>query len=108
MSFKVEEAGVLPDGEGFAVLTMPLPADHWLTADGSDDPPMPFRIGVSPEREALVEAARAAARYAIRVSTDCGKILDFDPDAMVTNVIVGLFGYWTPDGLSHISDEVMK
>ena len=40
----LEVGGPLPDGSGFAVASMPLPKDHWLTADGFDEPPAPMRI----------------------------------------------------------------
>ena len=46
------------------------------------------------------QAVRAAIKYAIRGATMCGQEMDFDPDAMVQNMIVGLLGYWTADGLS--------
>ena len=37
----------LPDGSGFATMSLPLPKDHWLTANPDDFnvPPMPFRVG---------------------------------------------------------------
>jgi hypothetical protein len=101
---KIEEAALLPDGSGFAVMSMPLPANHWLTVDGWNVPPMPFRMGTdNPDRREWVEKIRAAARYAVRASTMNGKEEDFDPDAMVQNMVIGMLGYYTPDGLS--SDE---
>jgi len=99
----ISECAVLPDGSGFAVMSMPLPKTHWLYQDdGSyEPPPMPMRMGTNdPNRGIRAEAIRAAARYAIRASTMNGKEIDFDPDAMVQNFVVGLLGYWTPDGLS--------
>lgn len=89
---------VLPDGSGFAVGSMPLPTDHWLYAEGHEDPPAALRIGVGEERDVLAAHVRAAARYAIRGATMNGKEPDFDPDALVLNMIVGLLGYWTSDG----------
>ena len=50
-------------------------------------------------REDLVAALRAAGRYACRASTMNGKEMDFDPDAMLQNLVVGLLGEWTDDGL---------
>jgi len=98
-----EVGGPLPDGSGFAVMSMPLPKDHWLTKDGWDEPPAPFRMGTAnPIRMVCTEPVKEAARYAIRVTTDNGKIDDYDPDALIQNLIVGLFGYHTSDGLSHI------
>lgn len=100
---KIEEAAILPDGSGFAVASFPLPKDHWLTANPDDFnvPPMPFRRGtLDPSREKWAEKIRAAARYAVRCATMNGKDDDFDPDALVQNMVVGMLGYWTADGLS--------
>lgn len=97
----IDEVGVLPDGSGFAVMSMPLPKDHWLTAEGANVPPMPMRCGTDdPGRAIKADQIKAAAKYAIRASTMNGKEIDFDPDAMVQNFVVALLGYWTPDGLS--------
>jgi hypothetical protein len=98
MSEQEKGVTVLPDGSAFAVVSMPLPADHWLYAEGHDEPPMPLRIGQGEERNVLAGHVRAAARYAIRGATMNGKEPDFDPDALVQNMIVGLLGYWTEDG----------
>jgi hypothetical protein len=96
----IEEMQRLPDGSGFAVMAMPLPANHWLTQDGFSVPPMPLRMGASLQRGLAEAAIKAAARYAIRASTMNGKEVDFDPDAMVQNFITGLLGYYTHSGLS--------
>ena len=97
----IGDCAVLPDGSGFAVMSMPLPKDHWLTADHDNVPPMPYRLGTdSPFHQLAVEKIREAAKYAIRASTMNGAELDFDPDAMVQNFVTGLLGYWTPTGLS--------
>lgn len=108
----IEEMRRLPDGSGFAVMSMPLPKNHWLTAEGDNHPPpAPFLVGtgqwitVTLTREKFVEALRAAGRYAVRASTDNGKENDFDPDAMVGNFVIGLLGLYTPDGLSHVDDK---
>ena len=29
---------------------------------------------------------------------------DFDPDALVQNMVVGMLGYWTYDGFSHLDE----
>ena len=101
---EITEMQRLPDGSGFAVMSMPLPKNHWLTAEGDNVPPMPIRMGTDdPGRSIKSDQIRAAAKYAIRASTMNGKEIDFDPDAMVQNFVVALLGYWTPDGLS--SDE---
>lgn len=89
----------LPDGSGCFTASLPLPKDHWLYAEHDNEPPMPFRTGTeSPARDLLVMQVRNAARYAIRASTMNGKETDFDPDAMVQNMVVGLLGRWTKDG----------
>lgn len=105
LSAKIEDGGRLPDGSGFAVLSMALPKDHWIyekDADGfQHPPPMPFRMGTAdPRRQQFNEMVRAAARYAVKASTMGGKESDFDPDAMVQNFVVGMLGYHTKDGLS--------
>lgn len=99
----VNEVGALPDGSGFATASFPLPKDHWLTHPGYNVPPMPMRIGTGPERDRLAEQVRAASRYAIRATTINGSADDYDPDAWVQNMIVGLLGYWTPDGMTQDS-----
>ncbi|SRR6266404_2015532 len=101
----ITSAGRLPDGSGFATMSMPLPKDHWIyhkNAEGfSFPPPMPFRMSVSSERRQELSAkVREAARYAIRGATMHGAEMDFDPDALIQNLIVGLFGYHTEDGLT--------
>lgn len=91
----------LPDGSGAFTASWPLPRTHWLYAEGREEPPMSMRFGIGPRRKELADQIRDAARYAIRRSTMNGKTTDFDPDAMVQNMIIGLLGYWTDDGLSH-------
>lgn len=103
---KIEEMRRLPDGSGFAVMSMPLPKDHWLVInpENSNVPPMPMRMGKNhPRRKDMAGKLRDAGRYAVRCATENGKIMDFDPDALIQNLIVGMLGYWTEDGLS--SDE---
>lgn len=98
---KAESVGALPDGSGFMTASFPLPANHWLTAAGDNVPPMPFRVGTdNPRHCEICKAIHAAGRYAVRASTMNGKDQDFDPDAMLMNLIVGLIGYHTPDGTS--------
>jgi hypothetical protein len=84
------------------VVSFPLPAGHWSTqggASGFNVPPMPWRVGEGPARTEMAETIRAAGRYAYRASTLNGTE-DMDPDALLQNLIVGLLGYWTADGLS--------
>lgn len=108
-------SGPLPDGSGFATMSMPLPKDHWMLADAPNTPPMPFRLGTDESgrnllpriesREEFARKIRMAARYAIRASTMNGRDTDFDPDAMVQNFVVGMLGYWTRNGLSSLDGE---
>lgn len=108
-------SGPLPDGSGYATMSMPLPKDHWLTQEGYNTPPMPFRIGTEEDgtklwprvanRKEAADKIRAAARYAIRASTMNGAENDFDPDAMVQNFVTGMLGYWTPNGLSSLDGD---
>lgn len=125
-----EDAVRLPDGSGAMTASFQLPVDHWITRPGMNVPPMEFRMGVSgwtaevtivcplqrrlyppegraPEvrrrvynREELSEAFKKAARFAVRGATRNGAEENFDPDALVTNLVVGLLGYYTEDGLS--------
>lgn len=101
---KVSGVTKLPDGSGFATASTPLSKDHWLYAEpssGYEAPPMPLRMGKgSPKRREMTEMLRAAGRYAIRAATMNGQDEDFDPDAMIQNLVVGMFGYHTDDGLS--------
>lgn len=82
--------------------SFPLPADHWVfdsAGDGVGDPPMPMRMGLTaPLRPIFSKAVRQAAQYAVRCATRCGTDNDIDPDAFVQAMLVGLFGYHTPDG----------
>lgn len=109
----ITDVQLLPDGSGFATMSMPLLKDHWLYTKGPDGyslpPPMPFRMpGGTPERRALEAKVREAAKYAVRGATMHGADMDFDPDALLQNLIVGLFGYHTPDGLAKVEVEYAK
>lgn len=85
---------VLPDGSAFGVMSFPLSRGHWLYADrayedGADQPKeLPAPILNHGSRDTVV----AAARYAVRGATNCGKEPDFDPDALVQNVVYALCG----------------
>lgn len=90
----------LPDGSGFTTVSIPLPKNHWIYQSEVDlDSPAPFRRGTDdPERQAWAQKIIEAARFAIRGATQHGKEMNFDPDALVLNMVVGMLGYWTPDG----------
>ena len=76
------------------VASFPLPKDHWLYA------PREYDVDAENPKELpspiLTHALRAevvsAIRYAIRGATMCGKETDFDPDALVQNVVYALCG----------------
>lgn len=89
---------ILPDGSAFSTASFPLPKTHWIY-EPTGEPPAPWRIGVGKERDQLAEDIRAATKHAVRGATMSGKEEDFDPDALMQNMIVGLLGYWTEDGL---------
>lgn len=119
---KINEVGLLPDGSGFATMSFPTPKNHWIygkeLGDEFDAPPMPFRMGTgdhsifavqrpdgpTPDimtREDVAQKIRAAGRYAVRGATMKGADMDFDPDALIQNLVVGMLGYWTEDGLTN-------
>jgi len=101
---EIEEMHRLPDGSGFAIMSMPLPKDHWLLKEGFNVPPMPLRMGTNNKyRKTWESMLREAGKYAVRCATINGKERDFSPDALIQNLIVGFLGYHTSDGLS--SDE---
>jgi len=98
---KVDWCAKLPDGSGAATISWALPKDHWLYTEGYNEPPMPFQMGTEdPRRKEWVEKIRLAAKYAVRCATMNGKEDDFDPDALVQQMVVGMLGYYTVDGLS--------
>ncbi len=99
----MSETTKLPDGSGFFTGSMPLPENHWLYAEpkGYEPPPMPMRMGTDdPHREEVKQMLTQAGRYALRASTLKGQDSDWDPDAVIQNLVVGLLGYNTPDGRS--------
>jgi hypothetical protein len=75
---------------------------HWLfevTSKGYlTPPPMTMRMGIGPQRADLEERIRTALRWAIKFTTDNGKDMAFDPDTLVLNCVVGIFGHYTADG----------
>lgn len=108
----------LPDGSGGALMSMPLPKDHWCFKDDGtyEAPPMPLRMGTQDtilisvgnparrffefSRAEFCDLIRAAGRYAYRSATMNGKEPDLDPDALLQNLVVGFVGYFTADGRS--------
>lgn len=89
-------AAKLPDGSALFLMSFPLPPDHWLTQPrvyatessfDTVDKPTPILWRAIHEHN-----VRAAAKWAIRVSTDCGREMDFDPDALVMNFVYAICG----------------
>lgn len=107
---KIEEEGILPDGSGRARGSMPLPKDHWIYGNPEyigeyEPPPMPLKLGTSDaRREWFVKALWEAGQYAVRAVTMKGLEDDFDPDALLQSLVVGMLGYFTEDGLDHTDD----
>lgn len=56
-------------------------------------------------RDQMANAIRAAGKYAVRCATMNGAEDDFDPDALLQNLVVGFLGYWTKDGLTGDSED---
>jgi len=115
----IQECALLPDGSGFATMSMPLPAGHWSTVktEHYEPPPMNLRIGAGHisivqqipgepfiarrfSRQEFADIIRAAGRYAYRSATMQGSEPDLDPDALLQNLVVAFLGYWTENGLS--------
>jgi hypothetical protein len=92
-----EPVTVLPDGSAFAVMSYPLPKDHWLYADRqyNEGEYEPVELGKPVLTHELRNAVVSAVRYAIRGATNCGKEVDFDPDALVQNAVYALCGPFT-------------
>lgn len=109
---KVEFLPALPDGSGAAVMSIPLSKEHWIyEPEGAPfvAPPMPFRMGrgesvtingVTMSRHEVSHKIASAARYAVKAATMNGTEMDFDPDALIQNLMVGLFGYYTENGFT--------
>ena len=87
---------LLPDGSAFAIMSTPLPKDHWLYAPRTyelnkpqyEPDELPEPILGHQHRDAVV----AAVRYAVRGATMCGTEPDFDPDALVGQAVYALCG----------------
>lgn len=85
----------LPDGSGFALASLPLPHDHWIYKGQDYDNQATGTIGeyLKNQDQALVrDKIRQAAQEAIRGATMSGKEMDFDPDALVINLLYRLLG----------------
>ena len=87
---------VLPDGSVCVTDSFPLPKDHWLYGPYCTEVDKAHGNLSGAPRPILTHKLRgevvAAARYAIRGATNRGAITDFDPDALVQNVVYALCG----------------
>lgn len=106
----VTEVGLLPDGSGFATLSTPLPADHWIyervAFNGGPEefcPPAAWTMlvgGRTQVRRYLAEVLAPGIKAGVRDATRGGREEDFDPDVVVTQSINGLLGVHTESGMS--------
>lgn len=108
----VKEVGIHPDGEsGFATMSMPLPEDHWLyeTDEKGFQPRPHYPMLAGNESLARDYLARLivnhGGKYGVKAATSNGREDDFDPDALVRNIELGLFGLRTSSGLSGNPDD---
>jgi hypothetical protein len=105
-----EPVTVLPDGSAFAVMSYPLPKNHWLYAerqynDGEDEP---VELGKPVLTHEMRDAVVSAVRYAVRGATNCGKEVDFDPDALVQNAVYALCGPFTSPQPAQQQEPIAK
>lgn len=84
----------LPDGSGVLTASFPLPKDHWLYGPHEFESPWTLKGGLPADRREAANAIWNAAKWAIQGATMNGKAMDFDPDALCQNLVVGLLGYW--------------
>ncbi len=98
----------LPDGSGCFSMNFPLPVDHWIYQKAPDGflpiAPNTFLKIINPgQYDTLSDKIREIAQYVIQVSTNCGRAMDFDPDAMVQNFTMALLGQ-NPDNVLSTTD----
>ncbi len=80
-----------------------LPAGHWLH-EAAGKPPMGSRLGTdNAVYEERTKKLIRAGMYALRVSLEHSS-QGIDPDDLILNLVIGLHGYATPDGLP-VADE---
>jgi hypothetical protein len=93
-STPIDNGVALPDGSGFAVVSFPLPADHWSKDQGDLVPPASIArlAGSASEREWWRKRITDAGRYAFRCASFKGRTADIDPDALIMQLVVGLIG----------------
>ncbi len=86
-----------------ATISLPIRLDHWYKQNATQ-PPMKWRMGVCKARRDMEADLIEAIKYGFQKATDGGKG-PMDPDAVIQNALVALFGYNTKDGLE-FSDTV--
>lgn len=82
-------------------MSIALPKDHWIyTPDESFEPPypMPGSKGENRHKDRMAKNLTKASREAIRRATMNGAEKDFDPDALVQNLLVAVMGPWRSAG----------
>jgi len=77
-------------------VSFPLPRNHCIFQKAGE-PPAPLQTVSNKARMEMEASFKEAIRWAIRASTMSGKDMNFDPDAMIQNMSVGLFGYLPKD-----------
>jgi len=88
---------IIKTPDGFAgVVSLPLKKKHWIFQE-SGEPPAPLKIKSIETRIQLENMFRDVIKYAVRGTTASGTDMDFDPDALVQNFFVGMFGYYPSD-----------
>jgi hypothetical protein len=86
---------VLPDGSAFAVVSFPLPPDHWSRIPGENVPPVVLSTARhldASTRQWWRDRITDAARYAYRCASFNGRVGDIDPDALIMQLVVGFIG----------------
>ena len=63
-----------------------------INPDAPNMPPMLMADVSDDDRKLIQEALIAAGKYACRCATMNGRIVDFDPDALIGCLIHGMFG----------------
>ena len=108
----VLEVGIHPDGEsGFATMSSPLPSDHWLYVTDQEGYTPRAHYPMLAGRESMARdflgkmIVEHGGKHGVKSATSNGRDMDFDPDALVRNVELGLFGLWTDNGLTGNPDD---
>lgn len=83
----------LPDGSGVFIGSFPLPKDHWLTRADEEEFNGPYYEGVpAMAADIMWRNIRDCVERGLRSATAKGTVADFDPDALLQNIRLNLFG----------------